>query len=511
LRIFAAISFMSQHFISRSDAESDLLSCAAYLAESIPSGEAHAEAIAAVVPRYLEKGNVDLAAELANTVDDPFTRDRLLIAIAAKCAEAGDDDYAMQLVEVINEPGFQVQTHERIGFAKAAQGEFEKARGVAENIAHSDNVLAAIAVKQAASGDAKAASATIDEIEFATAAVSALNAIAVGRLRNGESESALENIERSFVRTEEIEHDEERIQAMCSVGNLFIDAGENGRAVAAFDKARTEAEAIDNIHRDRLLALAANGFLLAGSVDLADRTLDGVADKTQIASVVLEFARDHWRKDEKTEAFEALEEAHDILRSQRENETRDSKSKFALLGSVAVQFAGFERAERGIEIAEGIDDENQRSAALSQIAKIAAMQKTDDFAQMALNAINDDSVRIGALIAMSDAILETDAERSRKFLDDANEQASGIAQFGPRAQSYAEIANRYAALEAARVAAQFQTRLKRPWKCAATRAASNPSRGSPTSRKKPTSLPRPKIFSRSGGFSGSNHFDEGSL
>lgn len=439
---------MSQHFISRSDAESDLLSCAAYLAESIPSGEAHAEAIAAVVPRYLEKGNVDLAAELANTVDDPFTRDKLLIAIAAKCAEAGDDDYAMQLVEAIDEPGFQIQAYERIGFAKAAQGEFEKARGVAENIPHPDNVLAAIAVRQAASDEAEAASATVDEIEFASAGVSALSTIAAGNLRDGDSKAALEHIERAFIRTEEIEHDEERIQATCSVGNLFIEAGENGRAVAAFDKARTEAETIGNTHRDRLLALASIGFLRAGSVDLADRTLDAVADKTQIASVVLEFARDHWRKDEKAEAFEALEEAHDILRSQHENETRDSKSKFALLGSVAVQFAGFERVERGIEIAEGIDNEDQKSAALSQIAEIAAVQKTDDFAHLALNAIDDDAVRIGALIAMSDAVLETEAERSLKFLDEANEQAAELSQFGPRAQAFTGIANRYATLGA---------------------------------------------------------------
>ena len=42
----------------------------------------------AVVPRYLANGDVDLAAELANTVDDPFTRDRLLIHVAEKCAAA---------------------------------------------------------------------------------------------------------------------------------------------------------------------------------------------------------------------------------------------------------------------------------------------------------------------------------------------------------------------------------------------------------------------------------------
>jgi len=96
---------MSQHFISRADAESNFLDAAAYLAESIPAGESHGSAIATVVPQYLEKGKVDLAAELANTVDDPFTRDRLLIAVAGKCAEIDDDEYGLQLVEAIEDPG----------------------------------------------------------------------------------------------------------------------------------------------------------------------------------------------------------------------------------------------------------------------------------------------------------------------------------------------------------------------------------------------------------------------
>ena len=90
---------MAEHFISRDEAESDLLACAAYIAESIESADGHAEATSAVVQRYLAKGEVDLAAELANSVDDPFTRDRLLIHVAEKCAQADDDEYARQLVE----------------------------------------------------------------------------------------------------------------------------------------------------------------------------------------------------------------------------------------------------------------------------------------------------------------------------------------------------------------------------------------------------------------------------
>ena len=103
---------MSEHLISPADAASDLLACAAFIAESIQSRDGQAQAMIAVVPQYLAKGDVDTAAELANTVEDPFVRDRLLIAVAEKCAAMDDDEYALQLAEAIEDFGLQSQARE---------------------------------------------------------------------------------------------------------------------------------------------------------------------------------------------------------------------------------------------------------------------------------------------------------------------------------------------------------------------------------------------------------------
>ena len=83
---------MSEHLINIDEARANLLACAAYLAESIKSADGHAETMKTIVPFYIAKSNVDLAAEFANTVDDPFTRDRLLTAVAEKCAAIDDDE-----------------------------------------------------------------------------------------------------------------------------------------------------------------------------------------------------------------------------------------------------------------------------------------------------------------------------------------------------------------------------------------------------------------------------------
>ena len=117
------------HFISIDEAEKDLLAAAAYVAERVGGSDDRADAVAVVVQRYLVRGEVDLAAELANSLDDPFMRDRLLIAVAAKCADLDDDEYALQLADAIEEQGLQSQAREMIALQKARKGEIKQFTG----------------------------------------------------------------------------------------------------------------------------------------------------------------------------------------------------------------------------------------------------------------------------------------------------------------------------------------------------------------------------------------------
>lgn len=435
---------MSEHFISRQDAEKDMLACATYLAERINSIDGHAEAMSAVVPRYVAEGNVDLAAELANTVDDPYTRDRLLITVAEKCAEMDDDDYALQLADAVEEPGLRWQAFERIGLQKAARSEFEKAREIAASMADPDGVLIGIAIKQASSGLGSEALTTIDEIEHAGAAVTALIEIAMRELQSENSEGAIAYLERAFEETSEIEHTEERARAFFDTGNGFVEAGRNDRAIETFDKGRATAETLDNMHRDAFLSLAAQGFLRAGSLDLAERTLDLVADKTHMASCLLAYSREFWRKDERDDAIESLEEAYAILESQHERETRDHKAKFRLFTTIAAQFAGFEKGERAIEIAEKIQEDGERTSALTQIAAILTARREDGEARHAFRAIDQDGDRVFALIGMSDA-KEKNEDRAGaiELLAEAGELAETVPQLTMRSSAYIEIGKRF--------------------------------------------------------------------
>lgn len=440
---------MPDHFISSEQAELRLLATAAFIAERIRSSDGHAEAMSAVVPGYLAIGDVDLAAELANAVDEPFSRDKLLTLVAEKCAENDDDEYALQLAESIEDQGLSSRAMERIGLIKAGKGQVAQASAIADTMAHPDLVLAAIAVHHARSGDMAASAKALDEIAFSSARVSALLQMAAISIEAGEKERALASLEKAFEATADIEHDEERIRHLCDVGTLFIDASRNDKAIEAFAAARAAAEALDNVHRDFFLVNCALGFLAAGSTDLADHSLDLVADKTQMASALLGFARDHWKKEEKEEAVEALEEAYEILRSQRERETRDSRARNNLMSSIAVQFAGFGRSERGTEIAFENQDPGERTEALSQIAQILTLQKRDDLARQTVEMIDEDADRLFALIAISDVKSKLDErDAALKLLHEAADLVETIPQYVSRSTALNEIASRSGSLGA---------------------------------------------------------------
>lgn len=424
--------------------EENLLSCATRIAENISSHDGHAAAMKEIVPRYLEKAEVDFAAELANSVEDPFTRDWLLTLVAEKCAAIDDDEYAFQLVEAIEDSSTQAQAREHIVLQKSAKGDFEKAQEIAETLDHADYAFADIAVRQAETGDEQSAFATLEQIDFPNAKVNALQNIALLEFKKGDAEKAALTFEKAVQLTGEIEFVEERIRALIEIGLHFVEMKKSSSAIETFDKAKSAAELIDGVHRDALLANIAQAFLEAGSLDLADRTLDLVADKTQMASALVGFSRNFREKGEREEALETLEEAYAILKSQTDAEIRDSRKRFALWKSIAVEFAENEKAERAIEIAQEIIDETEQILALRLISQICTLQGENELAHSALNSVYDEAQKTFALVGNSDAKNKAgEREEALNLLNESYSHCATVPQIPSRAVAYAELAKRF--------------------------------------------------------------------
>lgn len=434
---------MPELFISREQAETDLLAAAAYLAERIKSADGHGEAMKSIIPLYLEKGNVDLSAELANQIDEPYARDRMLIAVAEKCADIDDDEYAMQLADAVEDHGLRGQALENIALLKASKGETGRARDIAAGLEHPDFVLAGIAAKEK---DVPA----LAEIEFPSARVSGALQIASGQTQRGQDQKAVAVLDIAVTAANEIEHDEEKIRLLCEIGNAFLDAKRADRAIATFDEARAFAEVLDNTHRDTLLVNCALGLLHAGSQELADRTLDLVTDKTQMASALAGFSRHSWEQGQKDDAVEALDEAYEILSSQRDSETRDSRTRNTLWTSIAAQFAGYGKTERAIEAAHKNPDPAEEMNALAQIAQILVIKGEDELARETLHLIGEDANKLFALIGMSDGKAKAgDTQGAVALLEEAVTFLDSVPQLASRSSALNELAQRFASYELA--------------------------------------------------------------
>ena len=436
---------MPDYLISSDEARENLLACAVFLAERIRSADGHADAVKTIVPFYLQKSDVDTAAALADTISDPFTRDRLLIDVVEQCAAVDDDEYALQLVEAIEDHGLQAEAKERIAIQKSSKGDFEKAFELASGLEHPDNVYAAIAAAAADRGDEAVTAEALRAIEFPFAKAGALQTVAQIERQKGDAARTLAALERAFEAAGDIDYPAEQIRALCDLANHFTDARRADRAIEIFDRAKTLAEQFDDKHREAFLSAVAAGFFRAGSIDLADRTLDLIRDKTQIASTLLGFARAYRERGETADAVETLDEAHAILKSQHEKETRDSPAKFKTHASVAAEYARLDRGERAIETAQEIADENEQMTSLAQIAAIAAGGGKDETVAQAVAAIRDELQKCSALVGASDA-KERAGERdaAHRFLDEAAHQAGLIPQFSARSSALNEIARRYA-------------------------------------------------------------------
>lgn len=420
---------MSEDLISSERAHGDLLAAAAYLGQHIKSGEGYSDAMKVIVPLYLERDEVDVAAELANSLSDPFTRDRLLIQVAEKCAEIGDDDYALQLADAIEDVGMQSQARERVAIKKALAGEFERASDLAEQVLHPDYVFAEIASGLAAAGRVAESEVSLNRIELPLAHASALQEIALRHLKTGQTVSAVEYLDKARVAARQIEHNEERVRALGEIAVSFIEAGRNDLAIESYEIARDEAEMLTSGHREVFLSGIAIGLLRAGNIDLADSVLDLVTDKTQVASGLLGFSRQFWNAEDKDEAMEALEEGYSIARSQKENETRDSRAANNVMGSIAVQFSMFGKHERAIEIAQENRDPGERLNSLGRIAQVAASGSDDAAASAAIAGIDDDASRVFALIGAADGWASSgNNEKALASLNEAVDIAKDLPQ-----------------------------------------------------------------------------------
>lgn len=421
-------------------AENDLLACATYLAEKIKNTDGHAEAISQVIPYYLANNDVDLAADLADAIEDPFLRDKLLAAVAGKCAEIGDDEYALQLVEAIEDFTFKANALEKIVLQTSIKKDFQKAFETAELFPDNSHLLSIISAHQ----ETNAALRTIDQIEQPLTKVHCLLALA-------EKAKEAAHIEKALILVDEIEFDEEKLRAFDDISATFVFMSRNDRAIEVLAKALQIAENITGVRRDSALADVSINFFRAGSIDLADRTLDLIVDKHQIALTLFGFSKEYQANEEFDDSLESLDESYEMLKSQPDREVRDSNARFDLFAAIAIRFALLGKNERAIEIASQNVFEDKRNNALTQIAQVCVLQNKEDQAKQSLNLIYEEASKTIAMISLSEAYKKAGKnDEAVKLLHEAHALCQTVPQLIQRSIAFNDICKNLGSTEKSR-------------------------------------------------------------
>jgi tetratricopeptide (TPR) repeat protein len=112
--------------------------------------------------------------------------------------------------------------------------------------------------------------------------------------------------------------------------------------------------------------------------------------------------------------------------------------------AVAAQFAGFEKCERAVEIADTIPDETHKTNALSQIAQVAASQGLYELAKQAANEIDSELDRaITAVLVARAASNSGDTEKAAALLSDASDAAAKLSEPTMRHSAFIELSRAY--------------------------------------------------------------------
>ncbi len=427
---------MSEPLVTTEQAENDLLACAVLVAETIETQEGYTEAMSVLALRYAAKGEVEQAATIADTIDDPFTRDKTYLEIAVRAYSNGNRDLAFDLIESMNDYSFKALAEGQIAVIAADNGEFEEALEIANKMDDSSATLADIALRIFDSGDVTTAKELIAKIEFASSRAFAYNEISSRHLKAERKEESVNALMVSLSSVEKIEFEEEKAVAFIETANRFVEVEKIDKAKGLLEKAKTISIGMDDgDSRDSILVTLSLTHARLQEFDTAGEFLDEIADPMQAVSCLVGIAKEHKQAGDKESCLSFLDEAYEIATGADLFLARSVYRRNALLATIAFRYAECDEFEKAVTAIKAVDADLERRGALSGLTVFYIQNNQEENAAKTVDEIDDDYSRALCLTRMS----ETDGVH----LEEAEKLAQTIQHKYQKTIALAEIAERY--------------------------------------------------------------------
>jgi len=424
---------MNDFAASAEDVSEDVLEVAILLTQTV-AGDGYSELAQSIAAQLAQRGDLQRALDLANTIGDPYLKDQTLGLIAAQSIDSNEIEPA-ELLDAIEDPVLQDLAAEQVAIQYAGIGDVENSLGLVSQLPDNEPVLSQIAVGLAANGFEPQAQDVLESIENPATRVTVSAQLCSELLKKGkiaEAESLIRSAESDL---NQIEYPEERINAALNVASVLRELNRKDEAFEHLKQAGIlckeledgTVETLETVFvRDEALAQIAGGMAQAGYLSEADSLLEEIGDAFQFARATLQLAIAQHQNGNANESLKLLQQAHDITAEQPTYGEYGQRMRDTLFTEVAAAYAACGDYEQALDVPGEIVDSDEKLRALIRVGQTAAnSEQQQSVIKQASDKLKDDVSKASFWLSLSQSFRVTDQSEAfddaiGQSLDNAN-------------------------------------------------------------------------------------------
>ena len=435
-------------------ANEDLLASALAVAETV-EGEEHSELLEAIATEYCRRGDLSTAEELAETIQDPYLRDRTIGTLAALSFDVQEPESANQLLDSIEDPSLVAIAIEQTAISLAQRGEFEEAIRLTDELVDPADALSNIAVLYAQSGAFEAAIEVAKMIEPAHSRTTTFGQIALESVDKGRAEEASELLGEATSAAAEIEFPEDQVYSLAGLASIYEKLGDRESSLDRLMQAHELCGDIESsagvgitatAGRDQALSQVVGGLAAVNDYSQADSVLEEIEDPFQFSLASMQLAEAYHKDGKQQPAKELLDQAVEIAREPELTGERGIAVREQVLSMLAYRYALCGYFDESLKLAESITGTDQKTSLLVDIGRQLVVAGRD--ASRAAEFLTDLSKTSTFWMAVSDAYWDANLpEEAARAITKAQASADSIEYAYEKSLALKEIARRLSSRE----------------------------------------------------------------
>lgn len=414
-------------------ANEDLLASALAVAETI-EGEERSELLETIAVEYCRRGNLETAIQLADTIDDPYLRDRTIGTLASLSFDPQAPDTANELLDSIEDPSLSVIAIEQTTVRLAERGEFEEAVRLTDQLGDPADALGNIAVRYAQKGFFEEAIEVAQMIQPAHNRTATFGQLATESTEKGRNDEALELLGEASEAVEAIDFPEDQVYGLVGIASAYEKVGDPESAEARLTDAHELSGDIESSAgvgitatsgRDQALSQIVGGFASLKLFDKADSVLEEIEDPFQFSLASMQLAEAYHKDGRQGPARELLDQAVEITREPELTGERGLSVREQVLSMLSYRYALCGYFDDSLQLAGSITSMDQKTGLLIDIARLAVTESRE---VSRIAALLPDSTRVTTFwLAISDAFWQANQpEQAERAIAKAQADAEKI-------------------------------------------------------------------------------------